>query len=328
MFNAVKEFREKFSLSQDDVSKYLQVELDEYQKKELEPLLFQANELLMLTDLFHCKIDDLLSYSMDNQFESDKNKQVKIPKLEYNDESIKDLVDSEGFITLYKYLPFNNYLMDTILKKRVYMSYVKDFNDPFELIGNLSNHDGHNKGYVYYGSIVVAPFTLVNNSEVMWAHYAQNYSGVCIRFKFNLNTLIQKGYYIGRVMYFRETPKIVSYDDSTFTQEEAFTKFEYTKTIFQKKGIWEYEQEIRIVKQIYYPEIKDNPEALYFSNGRFGRYNNPPNYIEDCEITGVIIGHYVHSANRTKIISWAKQKSIPLYVTHIDKHNNKIVITD
>lgn len=328
MFNAVKEFREKLHLSQDDVSKYLQMELEEYQKKELEPLSFQASELWMLTDLFYCKIDDLLSVTYDKQIEPDIKSKVKIPKLEYSDDEINDLIDSEGFITLYKYLPFNNYLMDTILKERVYMSYVKDFNDPFELIGNLTDQEGHNKGYVYYGSIVVAPFTLVDNSEVMWAHYAQNYSGVCIRVKLNVNSLKQKGYYIGRVKYFHETPKIVSKDDISFTQDEAFTNYEYTKTIFQKKQIWEYEQEVRIVKQIDYPEIRDNPEALYFSNGRFGRYNNPPNYIEDCEITGVIIGHFVHSANRTKIISWAKQKSIPLYVTYIDKHNNKIVISE
>ena len=63
----------------------------------------------------------------------------------------------------------------------------------------------------------------------------------------------------------------------------------------------------------------------YFTNGRFGKYKNKPNFLEECSITGIILSRFVHSANRTKIISWEKQKNIPVFVTEIDKHSSKIV---
>ena len=108
--------------------------------------------------------------------------------------------------TLFKYfsltdnLSLNEQKLETLQQKKIFMSDVKDLNDPFD-----------NKAYFYrpeelkkyerlaeHGGKLIDDFSVFSkvssltsnnvNSMPMWAHYANNHTGFCVSYDMELNT--------------------------------------------------------------------------------------------------------------------------------------------
>lgn len=165
---------------------------------------------------------------------------------------------------IYKYLPLNiefsekvqvndvekrpkngfDALEDILVRNRIFYSKAKFFNDPFEFDGVIlkmsENDKNRNSAYDLLHRLGIISFSRQNNIILMWSHYAQDHSGVCLRFR-----CIDDSFYsengAGRVVE-------VEYDNNIV---EKNILSDYTSTLHKmsrKACCWSYEKEIRIFK--------------------------------------------------------------------------------
>lgn len=100
------------------------------------------------------------------------------------------------------------------------------------------------KGSVAYKEeIAITCFSEVNDSQLMWAHYAGSYTGFCIEYDFgqSYDISFQRG--IGKVEYTNERPTQEQFDD--------FGTYK-SKVLLTKSECWAYEKEWRSIKVIEY----------------------------------------------------------------------------
>lgn len=93
--------------------------------------------------------------------------------------------------------------------------------------------------FSYKEEIAITCFSEVNNSQLMWAHYAASYSGFCIEYDFDksYDPAFLRG--IKKVEYTNEKPCMEQFDNVD----------EYIlKTILTKSECWSYEKEWRSSK--------------------------------------------------------------------------------
>jgi hypothetical protein len=100
----------------------------------------------------------------------------------------------------------------------------------------------------------LASFSETHDNELMWAHYASNYSGICLEYQYDM--LSEK---------FGDTPQAellpIEYSRKLFRVEEALL-FDDPQTareiLRQKKSSWSYEKEWRLFtrneRQPIFPE--------------------------------------------------------------------------
>lgn len=84
----------------------------------------------------------------------------------------------------------------------------------------------------YIAGIGVCCFSADPLSELMWSHYADSASGVCLEFSFQKNPDLLK-----RII-------AVSYSDKRITVKNEFDRF---LALFQKRSAWKYEKEWRML---------------------------------------------------------------------------------
>ena len=110
--------------------------------------------------------------------------------------------------TLYKYFSLsedpllNKKKFDTLLQKKVYMSTIKDFNDPFDgraFYYNPNVLKRHKRLRLHKGRLIddftayiLGASLTANgvNSMPMWAHYASNHTGFCVSYNMKHNTAL------------------------------------------------------------------------------------------------------------------------------------------
>ena len=131
-------------------------------------------------------------------------------------------------------------------------------------------------------------------SPIMWAHYANNYAGVCFEFEFKKNA-----YNIQKVSYIKQ-----QYDTIYDPEEDEFYNA-IEKSLLCKSENWSYEEEYRIISR--------NDEK-YFC-------------FDKSELTGIIVGHRsIDTPYVQELISMAKAKKIPVYYTLTSLINYEISI--
>lgn len=204
--------------------------------------------------------------------------------------------------------------LEIIYDHKLYLSSRTELNDPMECgVGTISLGV---TGSGYYAAIgiphpdaeslmdayKILSLTSLYNSPQMWAHYANNYSGVC--FIFSTNGILSD---IRRVAY--------SNTKFHFNEQDLAMKgikpIEYIRNAyFYKSKNWEYQQEWRIVR----PSTENH---LHF---------NPT------ELCGVIIGHNAkkddkQSKLQNEIINACDKNSIPVYQTFTSTYGYDVEIT-
>ena len=230
---------------------------------------------------------------------------------------------AKSFPKLYNYGRLSNHLIDDIKKMQLTLSSIHCFNDVFdstvqiystdediekavnqkiqedEKIGIALNKEWYKEYYQeesklrfslldYLGTYIKC-FSTLNDSTLMWAHYADANKGICIEYDFNtLKNNIQKSM-LFPVLY---TEDPLSLQDLFEDNKREIAEYPVDTAVLcsalNKNKVWKYEQEWRIV---FSPGLSDNPQrriiktdinptAIYLGNSflkdffRYGKTDN------------------------------------------------------
>lgn len=90
---------------------------------------------------------------------------------------------------LYRYRPINEYTFSEITEKRAWFSNYAELNDPFEgVYVNKSNEYAIDQVIKRFHACC---FSEINDSLLLWAHYAENHKGICLEYDFPDDALTQ-----------------------------------------------------------------------------------------------------------------------------------------
>jgi len=190
-----------------------------------------------------------------------------------------DFVD-KGKIFLYKYIDLSSGVA-LIENKTFKFSNPKDFNDPFDIYEKLIDFSQHEivqqlqmsrkekrklvtvsdkakirnlkhewkKLRSYYG---ISCFSKTYKSILMWSHYAQKHTGICIGFYVDADLLMANEFYTFGVKYENdfETLPFTSLDKNRMMM--TITQYLSLKAIF-----WKYEKEVRLIHFDYFRDYKN-----------------------------------------------------------------------
>lgn len=245
--------------------------------------------------------------------------QQKSGNIEYHFEKL--------FPKLYNYGRLSNHLIDDIKKMQLTLSSIHCFNDVFdstvhiystdediekavnqkiqedEKIGIAINKEWYKEYFQeesklrfslldYLGTYVKC-FSMLNDSTLMWAHYADANKGICIEYDFNRlkNTILKSMLF--PVLY---TEGPINIQDLFEDNKREIAEYPVDTAVLcsalNKSEVWKYEHEWRIV---FSPGLSDNPQrriikidinptAIYLGNSflkDFFSYGKPDN--DPCE---------------------------------------------
>lgn len=135
---------------------------------------------------------------------------------------------------LYRYSPTDYYNIRALEKDELFLSEIGKMNDVFEglstPVGNwVAEHLAEISDMAY-----VKSFTENQNDLKMWSHYADNYAGMCVRYKMKLDD--DRADYADNDYLYHLFP--VVYSDKKIPSDrfdQAAEKLEYTKWILKEK---------------------------------------------------------------------------------------------
>ena len=200
----------------------------------------------------------VFEYNIDSQYSVEKYKGEGQFRYLDNGEIIPQVTDS-----LYKYMPWNERTISSLLDNYLWLTNPVYFNDPFDCNRNLilnyqfTNQEKQKKSN-YFNDIGILSFTENKLSQLMWAHYTGNYNGIVLKFKgdafknINIKSQFDK-IKLRKVIY----PK----------NFKIFPPFEFAKELmlFIKTNSWSYEREWRLIanlKKPYNRHLRFNSKAL------------------------------------------------------------------
>ena len=212
-----------------------------------------------------------------------------------------DLTDS--LRRLYRYAPWNPYTIDVITRKHLYLATAGQMNDEWEFrihyvqrnnsVGSLEDMfhnlevqltvDGESVSEPFQDqnpvlweadaqiidsdreNIGTACFTVSNNNSMMWYHYADRYSGVCMEFtNFFSEDILNRDGVFGRVSY-GDYPNIDIINESRSNPSHIDPLYRF----FYKANEWKQEKEYRYIVPIcqrhdrYFPFDNGVLSAIY-----------------------------------------------------------------
>jgi len=186
----------------------------------------------------------------------------------------KDVIFKDGTLKLYKYMPFNKNTLDAFINEYTWYSSPMSFNDPFDcaLVKGIKFKE------FFLEKKKILSLTTEYNNLLMWSHYANFHTGICIEYTAydsnNIEYLRQKGIFgdsptdrlliiqNARKVRYEKTSQINKYLDSLpcsdqdlmtlhgekradENAEKLYSKLSEALTI--KHESWSYENEYRII---------------------------------------------------------------------------------
>jgi hypothetical protein len=195
----------------------------------------------------------------------------------------------------YKFFKCSDYLWKSLEKQELSLSPPHSFNDPFDCpIYELLNNDETTAQLIrkaYHDCLTVACFTTSNKEEnknsdenveepylndLMWAHYADSHSGICIKYNLSIITLNTLEKSLTEEELLREKRRHIALQHIRYSSEKL-KEYSYEDSItsinsfFLKGDCWNYEKELRLI--CYDPKgkgeytsipIPECIEAVYF----------------------------------------------------------------
>lgn len=251
---------------------------------------------------------------------SDKYRDALLDKTE-NPSDIRGIIKPHIPRYLYKYGRFDSsYWKDTIFKGKIHLSRAIVFNDPFDCKANFDYKKAVNEGRfrekllekytqhdiellsqndIYQNviqgmreDVFVFCFSEVWDSILMWAHYANNYTGYCIEYDISKVKEYMK-YNLYPVLYEKEYINIT---------ENLINCNKNTGLIcnLSKSVDWAYEKEWRIV------EYRENP--FYYRKA----------------IKSIYLGCNCSNVHKNEITKWAKDNDKEIYLVEPAKTQYKL----
>ena len=239
--------------------------------------------------------------------------------------------------TLYKFYSLNDNeelnekKFSTLQNKQIFMSDIKDFNDPFD--GKAFFYDPkqlasikrlqHTKGRIIEDFTTFHKGTALTENDTscmpMWAHYSNNHQGFCVAYdmKNPANTALAGCTF--PIQYTDERLDITS-----------FMK-KYVSTVaseVDKKSVYRIEQIIRNdLSLVYVAQLLCNIKHSTWSYEKefrctMGAQSKGMPYV-DAVPKAIYIGMNCKEQNRNKLVEIARSLSIPVYQMHLDELSEK-----
>ena len=237
--------------------------------------------------------------------------------------------------SIYKYTTYRSDFFDNFYLK---LSCFGEFNDPFEMvIGNylasipqeeaeeITSYSNNLKDAASYidaywdaqcgvrASTGVVCFTTKYDNLLMWAHYANNHSGICIEFdssaehfngKFKDNRYENIGI-LKKVNYQLERP--------TYIEPQEIEN--NTSSWFIKSHEWEYEEEQRILISLDMAKQNDSKSMYFFE-------------LDPSVIKSIILGCQMDNSKKEEIFNKCQKLGIKVKESFIHSHQFKLDIVD
>ena len=142
----------------------------------------------------------------------------------------------------------------------------------------------------YREEIAISCFSEINNSKLMWAHYANSYSGFCIEYDFcGAKGDVLNQAFLLPVIYSEKRPSVPWKAALVDTDENRIeARMQMTKALLTKDAVWEYENEWRIL-------LKSDSANLKMPN-----------------VTCIYLGKAISEENRNRILEIARENNIPV----------------
>lgn len=142
---------------------------------------------------------------------------------------------------LYKYRTITDYNMDLIENSTLYLTDAESFNDPFDPPFRV-NEEYRKYMKILAPMVVIGSLSNINNSILMWSHYADSHKGFCIEYDITEFKRKLPKYTTIRKVRYSETLSISS--GKPMDTDEYFHSI-LDMYAFKHKD-WEYEEEYRI----------------------------------------------------------------------------------
>lgn len=217
----------------------------------------------------------------------------------------------------FKYRPISEYTIRSLRNSELYFCPTEDLNDPHDcnvdverIVENLvSRSSGLDKARFHElfkdkallrgireGAATLGIFScsLTNQDTLMWAHYADNHKGLCLRYDFPESFLAddEKNPFMGTSAVRYEDNALTAWIEQNISLYEGSRKefgMALSKELVTCKGpSWSYEQEVRIVA------MHQGPISIpkeYLTHVIFG-LRVPPQH--ETDIAEILAGLYSH----------------------------------
>lgn len=178
----------------------------------------------------------------------------------------------------FKFRNIDKYLIDSLVKGYLYFAHPDHLNDPFDCRVDIkrSAHDATSKLYGskkanlaklaglegYFdqiqkdtGKAGICSFSLELENSVLWSHYASEHRGVCLTYDFPESFLVDETNEIIGVapVEYEENPLtewFIEYAPENGNSDfKEFTLEVIKKVLTIKSKCWNYEKEVRIIRQ-------------------------------------------------------------------------------
>ena len=177
----------------------------------------------------------------------------------------------------FKYRNINKRLLDSLVKSQLYFSLRTQLNDPFDCNVDISRaldqlllmkekdkydrlktlrEDGLllQKFETKISPLGICSFSYIDDETLMWSHYANDHKGVCLRYEFPKYFLNRTSEFLG-ISPVSYEPNSVSdwiYNNiDIYESDHAYFSTELLKkAITSKAPAWQYEKEVRIIRDV------------------------------------------------------------------------------
>ncbi len=273
-----------------------------------------------------------------NKFEELLNSNGLREAIKYKDEYIPKTLYKYCSLLDEKYVNFsseNKLKLDSLRDGKLWVSNYKQFNDPFEFkiltldIDRLKETEWEidklqNFLEIFKCRTLITCFSSkIDDNMPMWAHYANNHKGYCIKYSvLNPRLIYQVQYEPKRIksavvptMIFNEIAK--SYNQGLKKPTDEFYKYfaHFYMSFCCKHDFWDYEEEYRLLyenideingKSISLSNVGLKIEAIYIG------YKCEENYVEELTNIGFEIGCEVYRMDFDEYDENFKLKSVSI----------------
>ena len=227
----------------------------------------------------------MISYKIDESYE------VKLNETTGKHEILRDgKTIEERLPVLFKYLPFNNNTIASLMQGYFWLTNPADFNDPFDCNKTVIvdyEHPEHlkDKARNYFEDVGICSFSDRQNNPLMWAHYTNNYNGIMLEFSFNEF----EGFLFPERFKSLEWKKVI-YPTRITGLHKGFPLSEMILLTSKIKN-WEYENEWRIIAKLentenrYLPFPREALKNIYIGHNLFDNHSSEVHIISTIQET-------------------------------------------
>ncbi len=194
-------------------------------------------------------------------------------------------------------------LEKTLSENCIYMPNIEKLNDPLESMtykismgvagGGYTSDCGREHPIVSDAKNKYRVLSLSEDihSPLMWAHYANNYSGICLIYSRDKT-------FSGAIkLSYTDQPKYLNEGDFEELDDVAF------ESLKEKMLDWSYEKEWRLIQ-------KEEPGYLFYG------YD---------ELIGVVVGRNMHKEMIKTIARWCASRKTPCFCTDVLQYDSQII---